>query len=136
MTKTPRSDGAEFYYDGPTGFVQIDFARKLEMELNTARADVIEAAGELRLPIPEPGSDMAKMMAANVILRRQNASFRDSVNRLKDEVQHQALRANAWRECCDMYAQWNSSTVTNGKTLLDLAVTARAALLDQEGSTK
>ena len=36
MSETPETDAAEFYYDGRTGFVEIDFCRKLERERDEA----------------------------------------------------------------------------------------------------
>ena len=36
MSDTPEIDAAELYYDGPTGFVPIEDARKVERKLNDA----------------------------------------------------------------------------------------------------
>jgi hypothetical protein len=44
--------------------------------------DVADAAGELLVPIPEPGTDAAKMLTANVILKRERDKLH---NRLADE---------------------------------------------------
>jgi hypothetical protein len=44
--------------------------------------DVADAAGELRVPIPEPGTDAAKMLTANAILRRRGYKLH---NRLADQ---------------------------------------------------
>lgn len=37
MSDTPETDAAELYYDGPTGFVPIEDARKVERKLNKLR---------------------------------------------------------------------------------------------------
>ncbi len=37
MSDTPEIDAAELYYDGPTGFVPIEDARKVERKLNKLR---------------------------------------------------------------------------------------------------
>lgn len=37
MSDTPKIDAAELYYDGPTGFVPIEDARKVERKLNKLR---------------------------------------------------------------------------------------------------
>jgi len=36
LSDTPEIDAAELYYDGPTGFVPIEVARKVESKLNEA----------------------------------------------------------------------------------------------------
>lgn len=48
-------------------------ARVAEVEglLDEARADVVLAAGELLVPIPPPGTDAARLLLANVAMRRQ-----------------------------------------------------------------
>lgn len=40
-------------------------------ELEAAREDVRLAAGELRVPVPEPGTDASRMMLANVMMRKE-----------------------------------------------------------------
>jgi hypothetical protein len=44
----------------------------LAREALAYRKDLEDAAGELLIPLPEPGSDMAKMMTANALLRRRS----------------------------------------------------------------
>lgn len=51
--------------------------RDAEAVMRLARIEILEkdladAAGELMLPLPEPGSDMAKVVIANKLLRDQN----------------------------------------------------------------
>lgn len=43
--------------------------------------DLAEAAGELLVPLPEPGTPVAKLLAANVILRRENENLRRRLER-------------------------------------------------------
>lgn len=40
-------------------------------ELIALRSDLESAAGELPVPLPEPGTDMARLLTANVILKRR-----------------------------------------------------------------
>lgn len=44
-SSTPETDAAEFYYDGRTGFVEIDFCRKLERERDEAREELKKLEG-------------------------------------------------------------------------------------------
>ena len=44
-------------------------------------SDIEEAAGELMIPIPEPGSDASKLMAANAIMRRQRDRARKTARK-------------------------------------------------------
>jgi hypothetical protein len=46
------------------------------------RADMEAAAGELRVPLPEPGTDMARLVSANVIMRRERAALREALTAL------------------------------------------------------
>lgn len=71
IMNTPRTDAA----DSACG-VSGDFARTLERELGEARNDLVLAAGELMLSIAEPGSDMARCMSANVLMRRERDQWR------------------------------------------------------------
>ena len=53
-------------------------------ERDALKADIAIAAGELRVPIPAPGTDMARSMSANVILRHRNADLLARVKRLEE----------------------------------------------------
>lgn len=44
--------------------------KELQAELKKIKADMIEAAGELLIDVPEPGSDMAKLLHANVMMSK------------------------------------------------------------------
>lgn len=46
---------------------------ELERDLSLARADVESAAADLSVPIPEPGSDMSRVMIANRLIWRNRA---------------------------------------------------------------
>jgi hypothetical protein len=46
-------------------------AERAEAELAAARADVVAAAGELLVPLPQPGTDGSRIMLANVAMRRE-----------------------------------------------------------------
>jgi hypothetical protein len=41
--------------------------------------DMEDAAGELLMPIPEPGTDIAKLMSGNILLRRENERLRHKI---------------------------------------------------------
>ncbi len=55
-------------------------------ELALHRADLAAAAGELMVPIPAPGSESAKLMRANRILRGMNDELHREVRDLRDRV--------------------------------------------------
>lgn len=55
-------------------------AVRLHEERDVLRADVKAAAGELLLPIPEPGSDMARLMIVNRLLRNDRDEFGDAMH--------------------------------------------------------
>ncbi len=44
--------------------------------VRTLNADIAAAAGELRVPIPTPGSDAARLLRANIILRQERDEAR------------------------------------------------------------
>lgn len=54
----------------------------LAEQLAEARKDVVLAAGELLIPIPQPGTDMSRMLVANRILQRQL----DAVTKQRDAL--------------------------------------------------
>lgn len=47
---------------------------RLAAKVRELQGDVTAAAGELRVPIPEPGTDMARLLIANVLLRRERTN--------------------------------------------------------------
>lgn len=59
-------------------------------EFRCLRADLKEAAGALPVPMPKPGTDMARLLSANVLLRRQNSIERgeaaSEVDRLRKAI--------------------------------------------------
>lgn len=48
----------------------------MRAERDTLRADLAAAAGELMVPIPEPGTDASRMLLANVLMRRERTELR------------------------------------------------------------
>ena len=62
----------------------------LREQLAAARKDIIVAAGEYRVEVPPPGTPMAALLSANVMMRRENEELR------------KALRVE--RETCDAIA--------------------------------
>jgi len=49
--------------------------RDVVRERDAARADVVAAAGVLMIDVPEPGTDMAKVMLANAAFRRERDNW-------------------------------------------------------------
>lgn len=48
-------------------------------------ADLREAAGECLIPIPEPGTDLARLCIANTLLRHANSSLHSELSALQSE---------------------------------------------------
>jgi hypothetical protein len=75
----------------------VDELRDAYAALNSAtdrlaahEAELAAAAGELLVPVPTPGTDAAKLLTANVLLRRENSRFTDLVNRVRTEREERA----------------------------------------------
>jgi hypothetical protein len=62
-----------------------------DAQLAEARRDVIEAVGELLVPVPEPGTDAARVMIAGRIMRRE----RDDARTQLDAAHEQLREADA-----------------------------------------
>ena len=88
----------------------LDQVADLERERDEARIDVELAAGELMIPLPPPGTDIARLLAANSITRRERdnalSDFRqadtDSIRALheRNEAREQRDRlAEALNHC-------------------------------------
>ncbi len=79
LAKFPHSYGThhtasvQFYVHSLVDIVREQGARnaELESEIAIVRKDVADAATELMVPIPEPGSVAAKMLIANRVLMRE-----------------------------------------------------------------
>lgn len=56
-------------------------------ELEAARKDVEDAAGELLVSIPPPGTEGAKLLLANVAMRRERDKAREEKHTLRAEVE-------------------------------------------------
>lgn len=84
-------DGADVVKNGHTFADLQRMWEEAHRELAAARNDLVMAAGELMVPVPEPGSDMARSMAANVLMRAERDKWRDMadalVSRLSDVIQ-------------------------------------------------
>lgn len=52
--------------------------------------DVQDAAGEYLIPVPTPGTPMAKLLVANVLMRRRNETFNSLVNCVRREIAERA----------------------------------------------
>jgi hypothetical protein len=86
VEKHVREDGTCENCDGPADLRPI---------VAQMRKDLEDAAGELALPVPEPGTDMAKLMAANVLLRRENEKLRHEAVDVEDAVEQARGRTAA-----------------------------------------
>lgn len=59
---------------------------QLEYTISLYEKDLIDAAGELMVDVPEPGSEKAKMLFANKILRNRNQEFLSKTVDLKHNI--------------------------------------------------
>ena len=89
---TPEIDAAELYYDGPTGFVPIEDARKVERKLN----DALKENARLRPALMgfsqaeelmELREDLRKQLRCSLDLARQNNILQDYNKILGQELQ-------------------------------------------------
>jgi predicted RNase H-like nuclease (RuvC/YqgF family) len=92
MSDTPEIDAAELYYDGPTGFVPIEDARKVERKLN----DALKENARLRPALMgfsqaeelmELREDLRKQLRCSLDLARQNNILQDYNKILGQELQ-------------------------------------------------
>lgn len=71
--KTPVDKGEVLFallaLDGADHHAAANLTRRMWSEIETHRADLSAAAGELLVPLPEPGSVTAKLLRANVLMR-------------------------------------------------------------------
>jgi len=82
LTQDARKLGWDLQVNGSLGqwmHNRHDLVRQLDEKLREARADVVAAAGELLLPVPEPGTNMAKALAAITIMRRERDTAREII---------------------------------------------------------
>lgn len=71
---------------------------RLKANFDCYFADLEAAAGELKIPVPEPGTDMARLLAANVLLKsRLEAVQKENTNLLM--ANHDCY---AWFEALNM----------------------------------
>ncbi len=70
--------------DAVAGLIQaLSAARE---EASARRADLAAAAGELLVPIPPPGTDAARLLTANVLMRRERDAAREKARRLTEAL--------------------------------------------------
>lgn len=111
--------GLEFAHSGEVASVEValDLERALE-ERDALVKDLADAAGAFTVPLPEPGSDMAKVMSANRLLKRERdkaTAHADAMAKQKDE----ALADNAEAaELLSHYVDKPSSLVEMVRTLV------------------
>ncbi len=79
----------------------IEAGDALMTELAEARRDVEQAAGELVVAMPEPGTDMARVMHANAMMRRE----RDALRAELAEARRDAEAARADYRCALQYIE-------------------------------
>lgn len=61
--------------------------------LEQLERDFKDAAGDLPVPLPEPGTDMAKLVAANALLRREKERVRNDVEKARRMVAAQVIES-------------------------------------------
>jgi chromosome segregation ATPase len=70
-------------------------------QLEKARGDVVAASGELLVEVPEPGTDMARVMIANALMRRERNLFRDASEAAELRLVELRAAANEYRDQSD-----------------------------------
>ena len=95
MSDTPETDAAELYYDGPTGFVPIEDARKVERKLNDALAALQQTCAtntEIRRELEEARREIAKLKASSNEnyweLSRQRGNMLYALHKIADAVRY------------------------------------------------
>lgn len=73
---------------------------RMAHELLDRRTDEVMAAGELRVPLPIPGTDMARMLSANSIMRRKVQKLETQWNERMYDAERECERNND-RDPCD-----------------------------------
>jgi hypothetical protein len=63
-----------------------EIEKKLKNELAEARRDIEMAAGELMVAMPEPGTDMARVMHANAMMRRERDRLRAALKEIEQRT--------------------------------------------------
>lgn len=100
-----------------------------ESELDQLKADLLEAAGELLIPIPQPGTTEAKILSANVLLRNKLAILRpkaEAMDRLEQMVRNSTPTAAAVSLFSDKKT-WTLNVNTRFHDAPDLASAIAAA---------
>lgn len=121
---------------------------RLARERDAARADVIAAAGELLVPIPEPGSVLARLLSANAIMRRERDEARarareacqaavavvgaDGPCNVDEAVRRLAERAVTWREDLATERTAHRVTAEHQKAAAQRCVAAEARVRELE----
>lgn len=93
--------GLDAEFNSPPNLVFVDDMAELERQLAEAREDVVMASGELMIPMPKPGSDIARLLAANSIMRRQ----RDEAREQRDRLAELLLEADRYVHTCPFKAR-------------------------------
>jgi hypothetical protein len=73
-------------------------------QLEKARGDVVAASGELLVEVPKPGTDMARVMIANALMRRERNLFRDASEAAELRLVELRAAANEYRDQSDQLA--------------------------------
>ena len=71
--------------------------KELEDENTKLKKDMKEAATDLLVPIPEPGSHLAKAVSANVLLRQEREGLREKMRELNDALIHAQGERDGWK---------------------------------------
>jgi hypothetical protein len=73
---------------------------RIQTELDVLAEDLRQAAGDLPIALPEPGTDAARLVLANRIMRRERDEAQAEVGRLREvlELAHREGNTRAVRE--------------------------------------
>lgn len=91
-------------------------------EVAKHRKDLADAAGELLLPIPEPGTPMAKMMRANRLMR-------DERDALRTQLATAEARAKDLGEKCDEWTRLYAEQSARLRAMTEAGEELRAKLI-------
>ena len=78
--------------------------RAAEERYAAMQLDIAVAAGELLVDIPEPGTEASKMLIANVLMRRENATLRAEVERCRGALMKLRIQFEPASTGCDPFA--------------------------------
>jgi hypothetical protein len=86
---------------------------RLKAELASVRSDMEAAAGELLVPIPAPGTDVAKLLHANVMMRKYR------IPELRGRAEIAERERDRLRAACEAAREFLDDSATYGLARLE-----------------